>query len=407
MGSVPIFLLLAAHVLSMLGFATYSALLPELRDLWRLTNAEAGLIGSAFYGGYVATVSYWTALTDRTDARRVYLAGGMLCAAGSVGFGWLAEGLASAALFQALVGAGLAATYMPGLRLLSDRIDGVAQSRAIAFYTSFFGIGVALSLVLTGAIAATWSWRAAFALLALGPAAAAMLVTFGLSRVGRPESHARAFAISDLFPIQAWRRVLAARASLGYTLGYTAHSLELLGSRSWMVAFLAFCAGFHAGGPTFPWSATAIAAAVNVASVPASILGNEIALRIGRRRWILIAMFASASAGIAVALSAPLHWALVTGLLAAYSMFVLADSATLTAGFVAAAPPDLRGAAMGIYSLAGFSGGMLGPTLFGATLDLAGGAASGTAWVWGYASLGAAGLAAPLVVRLAGRSRRA
>ena len=407
MGPVPIYLLLAAQVLSMLGFAAYSALLPELRDLWRLTNAEAGLIGSAFYGGYVATVPYWTALTDRADARGVYLAGGILSAAGSLGFGWLAEGLASAVLFQALIGAGLAATYMPGLRLLSDRIDGVAQSRAIAFYTSFFGVGVALSLVLTGAIAPTGGWRAAFALLALGPAAAAMLVTFGLARVERPGAAARPFTASDLFPVQAWRRVLAVRASLGYTLGYAAHSLELLGSRSWMVAFLAFCAGFHAAGHTFPWSATAIAAAVNVASVPASILGNEMALRIGRRRWILIAMFASASAGIALAAAAPLHWALVIALLTAYSMLVLADSATLTAGFVAAAPPALRGAAMGVYSLAGFTGGMLGPTLFGATLDLAGGAASGTAWVWAYASLGVAGLAAPLAVGLASRRRRA
>jgi hypothetical protein len=30
----------------MLGFATFSALLPELRDAWRLTNAEAGMIGA-------------------------------------------------------------------------------------------------------------------------------------------------------------------------------------------------------------------------------------------------------------------------------------------------------------------------------------------------------------------------
>jgi MFS family permease len=406
MGSVAIVLLLTAHVLSMLGFATYSALLPELRDLWRLTNAEAGLVGSAFYAGYVATVSYWTALTDRTDARRVYLAGGILCAAGSLGFGWLAQGLASAMLFQALIGAGLAATYMPGLRLLSDRIDGVAQSRAIAFYTSFFGIGVALSLVLTGAIVAAWGWRAAFELLALGPAGAALLVMVGLRRVGESAPAQKSFALSDFFPVQAWRRVLGARASLGYTLGYTAHSLELLGSRSWMVAFLAFCAGFHVAGSTFPWSATTIAAVVNVASVPASILGNEIALRIGRGRWILIVMFASASAGIALAASAPLHWALVIALLIAYSMLVLADSATLTAGYVAAAPPGMRGAAMGIYSLAGFTGGMLGPTLFGATLDLAGGEGSRVAWMWAYASLGVAGLAAPLIVRLASRSQR-
>ncbi|HEV8094279.1 MAG TPA: MFS transporter, partial [Burkholderiales bacterium] len=105
MGSVPIFLLLAAHVLSMLGFATYSALLPELRDLWHLTNAQAGLVGSAFYAGYVATVSYWTALTDRIDARRVYLCGGLLSAAGSFAFGWFADSLASALAFQALIGA--------------------------------------------------------------------------------------------------------------------------------------------------------------------------------------------------------------------------------------------------------------------------------------------------------------
>ncbi|TAN56105.1 MAG: MFS transporter, partial [Betaproteobacteria bacterium] len=42
----------------MLGFATFAALLPELRDAWRLSNAEAGMIGSAFFAGYVATVAY-------------------------------------------------------------------------------------------------------------------------------------------------------------------------------------------------------------------------------------------------------------------------------------------------------------------------------------------------------------
>ena len=55
-------------------------------------------------------------------------------------------------------------------------------------------------------------------------------------------------------------------------------------------------------------------------------------------------------------------------------MLVMAESATLTAGLVAAAPAELRGAAMGLYSLIGFGGGMLGPVLFGVALDVAGGA---------------------------------
>jgi MFS family permease len=139
---------------------------------------------------------------------------------------------------------------------------------------------------------------------------------------------------------------------------------------------------------------------VNALAVPASILGNEMALRIGRRRWILMVMASSSLVGIALGFSAPLHWALVVALLVFYAMLVMAESATLTAGLVAAAPTDLRGAAMGLYSLIGFGGGMLGPAVFGAALDLAGGQASVTPWACGYAAIGAGCLAAPLVARI-------
>jgi MFS family permease len=193
--------------------------------------------------------------------------------------------------------------------------------------------------------------------------------------------------------------VLADRASAGYTFGYFAHCLELFGSRAWMVAFLAFSSTLNSKDD-FPWPAAAIAAAVNLISVPASIFGNEIALRIGRRRWILIAMAGSGLTGLLVGLSAPWHWALVLALIVLYSMLVMAESATLTAGLVAAAPPELRGAAMGLYSLIGFGGGMLGPVLFGVALDAAGGAGTPLAWVAGYAAIGAGCLLAPLVGRM-------
>ena len=54
---------------------------------------------------------------------------------------------------------------------------------------------------------------------------------------------------------------------------------------------------------------------------------------------------------------------------------VMAESATLTAGLVEASDASYRGAALGLYSLAGFGGGMLGPTLFGLALDASGGGA--------------------------------
>jgi len=79
---------------------------------------------------------------------------------------------------------------------------------------------------------------------------------------------------------------------------------------------------------------------------------------------------------------------------------VMAESATLTAGLVAAAPSELRGAAMGLYALIGFGGGMLGPVVFGAALDAAGGAASAAAWIAAYAAIGAGCLVSPLVGRM-------
>ena len=399
--------LIAAHVLSMVGFATYSALLPELRDLWGLSNAQAGMIGSAFFVGYTATVSYWTALTDRTDGRRVYLAGCLLATAGAAGFGLAAHGLAGAMLFQVLLGAGVAGTYMPGLRLLSDRTAGPSQSRYIAFYTSFFGIGFALSLALAGALAPAFGWRAAFVVSAAGPLAAGMLVLSSIAKATSESKPAGAFSLATLFPVASWRRVIASRAAAGYTLGYVAHCIELFGSRGWMVAFLAYAAGLQAAGEAFPWNFAAIAAAVNLFAVPASIVGNEIALRIGRRQWIQIAMFGSGACGIVLAFAGPLHWAIVIALLIVYSMLVMAESATLTAGLVAAAPVELRGAALGLYSLAGFAGGMLGPSLFGVALDMAGGKASATAWAWAYGAIGAGCLVSPLVVRLFARGDNA
>lgn len=387
----------------MLGFSTYAALLPELRDEWRLSNSEAGVVSGMFFAGYIGTVSLWTALTDRIDGRKVYLAGSVCAAAGSAGFGFMAAGFASALAFQVLLGIGIAATYMPGLRLLSDRISGPSQSRYIAFYTSFFGIGTALSLAIAGLLAPVYGWRFAFTLSALGPLASGVIV-LALLRPVRPHSAGR-LSLQTLFPIGAWQRVLAERTSAGFTLGYAAHCLELFGSRAWMVAFLTFSAQLHPG-ESFPWPAAAIAAVVNLLAVPASILGNEAALRVGRRRWILLAMVASGTSGLVLGWSAPWHWIAVLGLLVLYSMLVMADSGTLTAGLVAAAPAELRGAAMGLYSLAGFGGGFLGPVVFGAALDLAGGAASRWAWVVAYAAIGAGCLCAPFVARIGAPSRQ-
>src|SRR5947209_13321710 len=218
--------------------------MPELRDEWRMSNSQAGVVSGMFFAGYIGTVSLWTSLTDRVDPRKIYFAGGLCTAAASAAFGLLANSFASALACQIVLGVGIAATYMPGLRLLSDRIGGPTQSRYVAFYTSFFGIGTALSLAMAGFIAPAYGWRAAFVASAIGPLLAGVLVLALID--GIAPRGGGALSIGTLFPLSAWRRVLANRAAAGYTAGYAAHCLELFGSRGWMVAYLAYAASVGA-----------------------------------------------------------------------------------------------------------------------------------------------------------------
>ena len=75
-------LMCTAEILCMAGFATYPALLPVLRADWALSNTAAGFVGGILFFGYVVAVPVLTSLTDRIDARRVYLVSCLIAASG-------------------------------------------------------------------------------------------------------------------------------------------------------------------------------------------------------------------------------------------------------------------------------------------------------------------------------------
>lgn len=367
-----------AEVLTMTGVSTYAALLPVLRAEWRTTNTVAGVISGAFFAGYMIAVPLLVSLTDRVAARRVYIWGCGALAAGSAAFAY-ASGPVTAMLAQALLGAGLAGTYMPGLKELSDRTAGrPRQSRAIAFYTSTFGIGSSLSLWMAGALQVRAGWRVAFLAAGAGPSAAAALILLALP--------SRPFAPPLVSRRGLFRTVLRDRRITSYVIGYAAHCFELFAVRSWIVAFLAFAASGAALPPA------TIAAIVNLFGPPASISGNEVAA--GRRvrtvRWL---MAAGAVLACATGLVSGMGAMVVIAVTSVYVLFIMADSAALTAGLIEVSPPEARGTAMAVYSFFGFGGALLGPITFGALLDAGGGASAHGAWRLAFAGVAIVSLA--------------
>lgn len=379
-------LMLIAQTCALLGFACYAVVLTTLQEEWQLTNLQSGLIASAFFFGYMLMVPLATALTDRVDAKKVYLVGGLSASCGLLGMGLFAYNFWTALIFMALNGVGLAGTYMPGLKILSDRIKTGELTRHIAFYTAFFGIGTGFSYLCSGWILDVLGWRYVFGLIALGPFTAMLIVLLFIPALTHEKWHGPVqIRLHDIFPVDKWRLVLQDKTASGFIFGYTAHSIELFASRSWIVAFFGFCS--IASGEVFLLTATTLAGVINFFGVPSSILGNEIALKIGRQKWIFIVMLSSAVFGIALALSTGQSWWIIVALAVGHAIFIMADSATLTAGLVVSAQENIKGAAMGLHSLMGFGGGLLGPAIFGLVLDLTGSRASSVSWVWAYAAI--------------------
>jgi MFS family permease len=378
--------MLIAQICALMGFACYAVTLTTLQVQWDLSNFEAGLIASAYFFGYILVVPLATVLTDRLDARKIYIVGGLSGLIGLLGMGLFARDFYSGFFFMALNGAGLAGTYMPGLKVLSDRVQHGDVTRHISFYTAFFGIGAGLSYLISGWILEALGWEAVFEWIALGPFSALLIVWLLVPVLDKPEWRGPiAIQLSDVFPIQKWKIVLQNKEAAGYIFGYTAHTIELFASRSWLVAFFAFCTAYT--GETFFLAATTLAGVINFFGVPASILGNEMAIKIGRQNWICFVMLASAIFGIGLAAATGQGWWVIVLLATAHSILVMADSATLTAGLVTSAQPHIKGAAMGLHSLMGFGGGLLGPAIFGFVLDLSGSQESQSAWIWAYFSI--------------------
>jgi MFS family permease len=378
--------MLMAQTGALLGFACYAVVLTTLQEEWQLSNLESGLIASAFFFGYMLTVPLATALTDRIDARKVYLVGGLSATCGLLGMAFFAFNFWTALIFMAINGAGLAGTYMPGLKILSDRIETGELTRHIAFYTAFFGIGTGFSYLCSGWILNGLGWHYVFGIIALGPFSAFLIVLLLIPSLQHEKWKGPInIRLHDIFPVDKWKLVLQDKNASGFIFGYTAHSLELFASRSWIVAFFAFCTAVT--GETFFLAATTLAGVINFFGVPSSILGNEIALRIGRQKWVCIVMLTSAVLGILLACSTGQSWWLIFALASGHAIFIMADSSTLTAGLVVSAKENIKGAAMGLHSLMGFGGGLLGPAIFGFVLDISGSRASQTSWVWAYVAV--------------------
>src|SRR5712671_4986732 len=272
-------------------------LIPE----WHLSGAQAGLLAGSGAAGYMLTVPVLATLTDRIDARKILIAGSAVSALGTLLFGLFATGLWSGALFNAIAGIGFAGAYMPGLKALTDRLEPGDSSRAVTLYTSSFSFGVGLSFLVSQLVAEAWGWRTAFLVTAIGPIVM-LSVCFLLRPVTPKPAQARLLNFAP---------VLRNTHAMGFVLGYGAHCFELYGIRTWLVASWTFVTVKNGHSSVF--TPIVVSVVFSLLAMPASIFGNELALKFGRHRAINAVMFSSAAVALLIGFFADKSpWLLLT-----------------------------------------------------------------------------------------------
>ena len=380
-----------AQMLVQVGANAVPALLPVFIAEWSLSYTEAGWLTGIYFGAYAASVPILVSLTDRIDPRRIYLTCAALTALAMLSYGLLARGFWTAVPLHALMGIGWAGNYMPGLKMLTDLLRGTNPSRAVSVHAAGVSIGGALSYVMAGKVATWLGWPAVFATGALCASLAFLLVFLGVPAQASSAAATGPARLLDLGP------VLRNRSAMAYSLGYMVHSWEMFAFRSWVVAFLTFAAG-HTDAASVLLTPATVATLVGMVGVPSTLLGNELAIRYGRRRFIVTVMVLSMVAASTIGFTS-ISYPLAAVLAVLYSVLIWSDSSTLTAGTLGSALPSHRGRTIALHSTLGYGSGFVSPLVFGAILDWAGGeTASG--WGFAFGHLALVMIAGPLILTL-------
>lgn len=382
-------------VANLTSLMTFPAVMPEASRAWHLTAAEAGWVGAIYFAGYAATVPVLGWLADRHDGRLIVAASSLLGACASLAFFALADGFWSALAIRLVGGAALAGVHMPGLKLLTDRVEGANQARSSAIYTSSYALGSSGSFIIAGLVESLFGWHAVFLVGAIGP----VLATAAIARLGPATSRRSAAASSSTFA-----NVVRNRPFMAYVLGFAGNTWEVFGIRVWFVACLSWTLSLPGNAIDLP-NLALLAGLTSLVGVPASILVAELALRWSRSYVIAGVCFLSVATCLALAATSGGNIYVVLALLTLLQIVSFADVGALAAGAVAHADQSYRGTSLAMYALVGFVSGFLGPATIGCVIDWSGGLNSEPAWAAAFLVMAMGSTVAGAAVWTTRRSR--
>jgi MFS family permease len=372
-------LLALAELLGMSLWFSGSAIAPQLQERWTLSGSQVGWLTTAVQLGFVAGTAVIAILNlaDILSARILFAVSALLGAAANTSLLFV-DGFAPAIVTRFACGFCLAGVYPPAMKMIATWfkarrglavgtiVGALVVGKATPYLIHAFpGAGIE-TIVLAGSA---------------GAVVAAALVGLGY-RDGPYPFLARPFSwalVTTVVRQQPWRLA---------TGGYLGHMFELYSYWVWIPAFLTASAVASGGGS--PALISLLAFGTIAVGGVGCVWGGLIADRIGRERFVIIAMAASGACALLIGLTFGRSWWLLAPIALAWGFFVVADSAQFSVLVTESVPSHAVGTALMVQTCLGF-------LLTTVTIQLIPPVVERLGWAWAFPLLAlgpAAGIAA-------------
>jgi MFS family permease len=336
-------LLALAELLGMSLWFSGSAIGPQLQERWSLTGSQVGWLSTAVQLGFVAGTAIIAVLNlaDILQSRVLFAASAVLGAGCNAAL-LLVDGFGPAVATRFACGFCLAGVYPPAMKMIATWFKA-RRGFAVGTIVGALTVGKATPYL----IHALPDVSIATIVLAgsAGAVIAAALVGLGY-RDGPYPFLPRPFSwalVATVVRERQWRLA---------TGGYLGHMFELYSYWVWIPAFLAASAVAQGrGSPSF---VSALAFGTIAIGGLGCVYGGLVADRLGRERFVIIAMAASGACALLIGLTFGRSWWILAPIALAWGFFVVADSAQFSVLVTESVPPHAVGTALMVQTCLGF-----------------------------------------------------
>jgi MFS family permease len=375
-----------AVVLSFSTWFSATAIAPELKLAWGLSDSAASWLTNGVQAGFVigALAASLFNLPDLIRMNRLMGCSAALAAVANAAL-LLDPGPTGAILLRMVTGLALAGVYPPALKLVATwfvKGRGMALAAVIGAITA----GSSLPHLVRGLTAGV-DWRIVIAASSAASLVAAIIFLAG-TREG-PDPFGKA-----VFDPRQIPQVLRDRNLLLVNFGYFGHMWELYAMWAWLLAWLT--AAYQAGGADLTGSASLLTFLAVASGVIGCFLGGFLSDRYGRTATTAALMIVSGSCALLIGFvfDGPL-WLLIP-IVIVWGISIVGDSAQFSAAVTELADRRYVGTALSLQMGIGFALTILMIWLMPKLAALFGG------WQWAFSVLAigpAFGAASMLILR--------